>query len=173
MTDTPGDQAADGAADEYDLVYAELFMPAMRLAYRILGDRHAAEDIAAEALARAYASWPKVRRLPHRNAWVLRVATNLAIDRTRRRPLALNLATENEFEEAATVRLALTAALRALPRRQRDTIALYYLGGMSESDVSSALGITASSVRTHVQRGLAGLRRQFDVETGGQGDVLA
>jgi RNA polymerase sigma factor (sigma-70 family) len=154
------------AADDYDLAYAELFLPAMRLAYKILGDRHAAEDVAAEALARAYASWRKVRNLPYRNAWVMRVATNLAIDQTRRRRPIIDSALHAEFEEVTTIRLALAAALRALPRRQREAIALYYLGGMNEGEVSSALGISTSSVRTHVQRGLAALRGQLGVDIG-------
>jgi RNA polymerase sigma-70 factor (ECF subfamily) len=147
--------------DDYDAVYAELFMPAMRLAFRILGDRHAAEDVAAEALARAYASWPKVRDLEYRDAWVLRVATNLAIDVTRRKTPEIAVRSGADFEDVAAARVALSAALRALPPRQRHTISLYYLGDLSDAEVGAALGIAASSVRTHLQRGLSALRQQL------------
>ena len=70
----------------FEAAFDELFPRAVRLANRLLGDRAAAEDVAAEALARAYARWPKVGGLPYRDGWVLKVATNLAIDRLRRRP---------------------------------------------------------------------------------------
>jgi len=50
----------------------------MRIAYRITGSRMEAEDVAAEALARAYASWARIVRLDYRDAWVMRVAANVA-----------------------------------------------------------------------------------------------
>ena len=48
--------------------------------------------------------------------------------------------------------------MAALPQRQREAVALRYLADLEEAEVSRALGISASTVRTHVQRGLAGLR---------------
>ena len=153
--------------DEFSAAYRELFTASMRLAYRITGSREAAEDVAAEALARAYAQWSRIRSMPHRDAWVLRVASNLALDAVRRRrpaeqaqralEQAYGAAAPNAADAVAT-RLALVAALRQLPERQRDSIVLYYLAGLSESEVSASLGIAASSVRTHIQRGLGRLR---------------
>ncbi|HVE98989.1 MAG TPA: sigma-70 family RNA polymerase sigma factor [Mycobacteriales bacterium] len=162
---------AVGGPRAFEEVYPQLFLPAMRLAFRITGDRTLAEDVAAEALARTYASWRKVRALPHLDAWVMRVATNVAIDAVRRRKPAeaarAELASAYErglvgatrFDDAVVTRLALVAALVRLPKRQRDAIVLYYLAGLSDAEVSEALGIAASSVRTHLQRGLAALRR--------------
>ena len=164
----PASACAD-AAEEFAAVYRSLFSPAMRLAYRITGSRETAEDIAAEALARAYAQWSEVRTMPHREAWVMRVASNLSLDAVRRRrpaeqaQRALEHAHRDDVsygggQDLVATRLALVAALRQLPQRQRDTIVLYYLGGLSEAEVSASLGIAASSVRTHLQRGLGRLR---------------
>ena len=162
---------AAGGTRAFEDVYPQLFLPAMRLAYRITGDRTLAEDVAAEALARTYASWRKVRDLPYLDAWVMRVATNVALDAVRRRKPAEAARAELErayergltgattFDDAAVPRLALVAALLRLPKRQRDTIALHYLAGLSDTEVSETLGIAPSSVRTHLQRGLAALRR--------------
>lgn len=155
--------------DEFAAVYRSMFSPAMRVAYRVTGSRDLAEDIAAEALARAYAQWREVRAMPHRNAWVMRVASNLALDAVRRRrpaeqaQRALEHAHRDELsygggQDLIATRLALVAALRQLPARQRDVIVLYYLGGLSEAEVSASLGIATSSVRTHIQRGLGRLR---------------
>ena len=145
----------------FEAAFDELFPRAVRLATRLLGDRAAAEDVAAEALARAYARWPKVGGLPYRDGWVLKVATNLAIDRLRRRPLNLTPPPAEVFEDAVHVRLALTAALLTLAPRQRQAVALRYLGGLSDKEVALALGISLGSVKTHIHRGLNGLRSRL------------
>ncbi|MBV8559832.1 MAG: SigE family RNA polymerase sigma factor, partial [Acidimicrobiia bacterium] len=108
--------ARDGGDESFEAAYRELFPRAATLAYRVLGQRAAAEDVAAEALARTYAHWRRVSGLPHRDAWVLRVATNLAIDAARRHRVPPVLQDGLDVEEAATVRMALVAALESLPR---------------------------------------------------------
>ena len=144
--------------DGFEEAFDELFPRAVRLATRLLGDRAAAEDVAAEAMARAYARWPKVSTLPYRDGWLLKVATNLAIDRLRRRPPEITPAPEGDFEEGVELRLALNAALLTLAPRQRQAVALRYLGGLSDREVALALGISLGSVKTHIHRGLNGLR---------------
>ena len=145
----------DGGFDE---AFDELFPRCVRLATRVLGDRTAAEDVAAEALARAYARWSKVGALPYRDGWVLKVATNLAIDRLRRRRPEVSPVLEPDFEETVELRLALNAALLTLAPRQRQAVTLRYLGGLSDREVALALGISLGSVKTHIHRGLNGLR---------------
>jgi RNA polymerase sigma factor (sigma-70 family) len=149
--------ARDGD-DSFEAAYRELFPRAATLAYRLLGQRAAAEDVAAEALARAYANWRRVSGLPHRDAWVLRVATNLAIDSARRRRIPAELQEPMEVEEAATMRMALLAALESLPRRQRQVVALRYLSGLREDEVATVLGVSTSTASTHLRRGLDALR---------------
>jgi hypothetical protein len=84
----------------------------------------AAEDVAAEALARTCLHWGKVRDLAWRDGWVLRVATNVALDMAKRRRLSIESAAPVDAEEATTLRLALGEALRSLPRRQRTQLAI-------------------------------------------------
>ena len=155
--------------NEFDDAFQALFLAAFRLAARMTGDRAAAEDIAAEALVRAFAQWAKVRELPHRDAWVMRVASNLALDSIRRRAparraverLAPASGAAAESSDETALRLALADALRQLPSRQRDAVVLRYLVGMDDASVAEALGMAGSTVRTHVQRGLAALRRRL------------
>lgn len=146
--------------------FDRLYPLAVRLAARILGDQSAAEDVAAEALARTYARWSKVAALPYREAWVLRVTGNLAIDTIRRRRTFRAPPLHHQFEDGAALRLALASALAKLPNRQRETVVLRYLAGYSEAEVSSALGISPNSVKTHVQRGLRSLRGRLDEQDG-------
>lgn len=151
--------------ESFEAVFDDLFGRARRVAYRILGDRGSAEDVAAEALARAYARWSTVRDLPYRDAWVLRVATNLAIDITRKRRVELVPVPPGDIGDATAIRMALVAALRALPRRQREAIALRYLGGLSEREVADALHVSPGTVKTHLHRGIAALRAQLGADT--------
>jgi RNA polymerase sigma factor (sigma-70 family) len=148
-------------ADGFEEAFDDLFPRAEQLAYRILGNRTAAEDVAAEALARTYLHWRRVRALPHRDGWVLRVATNLAIDDVRRRHPEPDADADAgvDPEEAATVRVALAAALAKLSRRQRTVVTLHYLSGLTEAEVADSLGLSLPTVKTHVRRGMASLRR--------------
>jgi RNA polymerase sigma-70 factor (ECF subfamily) len=149
----------DGDFDDFELSFRRLYPQAARLAYRIVGNRESAEDVAAEACARALARWRHVGRLAHREAWVLRVASNLALDTVKRKaaPSTADVHVP-DAEDSVVVRLALGAALRALPRRQREVIVLRYLVGLPDSEVADALGIAEGTVRTHVRRALSALR---------------
>lgn len=152
--------------DSFQEAFLKLYPIAYRVAGKLLGDHAAAEDCAAEALARTFARWLRVRELPYREAWVLRVASNLAIDMARRRPPVVEAPQPIEVEDATATRLALAAALRALPSRQRDTVVLRYLNDYSEAQVAEALGISSGTVKTHLKRGLEALRGRLGEEFG-------
>lgn len=86
------------------------------------------------------------------------MTTNLAIDTARRKPRGIVANVPPDQAEATVVRIALVAAMRSLPRRQRQAVALRYLTGLPHEEVATALGISASSASTHLKRGLATLR---------------
>lgn len=137
--------------------FAELHRAAYRVAYKLLGDRAEAQDMAQEALARAVARWSKVE--PYAAAWVSRVAGNLAIDRLRsNRRSAPMTVDEGRLDPDGAERLDLQRALLGLPRRQRDVVVLRYLVDLPEQAVAEVLGVSAGSVKTHASRGLAALR---------------
>ena len=143
--------------DRFEQVFARLFDVAMRPALRILRTTPAAEDVAAETLARVYADWRRLAGVPWLEAWTTRVATNLAIDQVRRakRPLpAIDVAASGQLE----VRMDLAAAVARLPRRQREAVSLRYFADLSEQDVAALMDVSVGSVKTHVHRGLASIR---------------
>lgn len=142
----------------FEAAFDGLFERAGRLATRLLGDRTAGEDIAAEALARAWLHWRRVGDLPHREAWVLRVATNLALDALRRRPGLLAVGLGPDTADQVAVRLALAAALRSLPKRQREVVVLRHLADLPEAEVARVLRLRPGTVGTHLHRGMATLR---------------
>lgn len=149
-------------------VFPDLFVRARTLALRILGDVGDAEDAAAEAMARCLRQWRQVGELPYRDAWVLRVTANVAIDVARRRsrsPVAYAAEVPDAVGasdvENAMLRSALVSALYRLPRRQREAIVLVHLVGLSPTEVAASMRVSQSSVATHVRRGLASLRDQL------------
>jgi RNA polymerase sigma-70 factor (sigma-E family) len=144
---------------EFEEAFRELYPRAFGLAYRMLGNRAAAEDVAADAMAKALVRWNRLDR-DRVAGWVLRVAANGAIDVLRRKGRTL-VAGVIDLEDSTTLRLALAEALRKLPRRQREAVALRYLSDLSEADTAQALGISTGSVKTHVHRGLATLRDEL------------
>jgi RNA polymerase sigma-70 factor (sigma-E family) len=141
----------------FDEAFVTVHHAAYRVAYKLLGDRVEAEDIAQESLARALVRWHKIE--PYAVPWVSRVAANLAIDKARKDRRATGTTTERgRLDPDAAERIDLVRALRSLPRRQRDVVLLRYLLDQSEEHVAEALGVSVGSVKTHASRGLAALR---------------
>jgi RNA polymerase sigma factor (sigma-70 family) len=144
--------------DGYDEQFDGLARIAYRVAYRVLGDREDACDVAQEALARAYPRWRKIEA--YAEPWVARVAANLAVGqvRRRRRRGPLPESATDDLEPAAVERLELVRELQRLPRRQREVIALRFLADLTETQVATALGCSLGSVKKHSNRGLSTLR---------------
>ncbi|HEY8458067.1 MAG TPA: sigma-70 family RNA polymerase sigma factor [Actinopolymorphaceae bacterium] len=172
----------EGDIQAFTKAFQDLFPRARRVAWRILADLASAEDVAAETMARAYAAWSRIGASDtYRTGWVLRVATNLALDAVRRRAstamesaaiveLRASADTDDEPDLVAT-RIVLVDAMRSLPSRQRESIALRYLAGMSQAETAQALGISVGSVAQHVHRGLASLRSQLEDLAGKEPDI--
>jgi RNA polymerase sigma factor (sigma-70 family) len=161
--------------DGFDQAFRDLLPLVRRLTWRILGDDASAEDATAEAFIRALTRWPKVRSLPHRDAWIMRVATNVALDalRKRRREAGVVLPDEPPWEGAdAAVRLDVGAALAALPRRQREAVVLRHVAGLSEVETAAAMGVSVNTVKTHSARGLGALRADLGREIEENTDAL-
>ena len=152
----------------FEDAFPRLYADAYRVAFRLLGERSEAEDVAQEACARAYSRWSSVH--DYAEPWCVRVAGNLALDALRARTRAVRrqerLVTAQTTgagggrsgEVGADERLDLYAALAELPKRQREAVVLRYLGDQSEQDTAALLGLSVGSVKTHASRGLARLR---------------
>jgi RNA polymerase sigma factor (sigma-70 family) len=156
----------------YDVFFRRVMPRALGAAVRLLGDRTLAEDVAVEALGRAYARWDTISTLTYRDAWALRVVSNISYDELRRQRRlrgALDAAAfpqpSSDPVETATLRLTFVPALRKLSRRQRETIILIYIAGLSRETVAELLGCSAESIKTYRRRGLARLRSDLGAMT--------
>jgi RNA polymerase sigma factor (sigma-70 family) len=137
----------------FEEAFRELFVLAHRVARRILADPDRAEDIAAEALSRAYAHWDAIGDQPYREAWLVRVTTNLALNAVRRRPPRLPREVVLSEEDAAVNHLLLVEALGTLSARQREVLVLRHLAGLTEVEIADHLGLGLGTVKTHLRRG--------------------
>jgi RNA polymerase sigma-70 factor (sigma-E family) len=154
----------------FEIAFDDLYRLAYRVAFRILGDRPDAEDVAQEALARAALRWSGLHDRPE--GWVSRVASNLAIDRYRRRRRQPQVPSGpvGIVDEQMDERGDLVAALRKLPRRQREVVVLRYLADLSEADVALSLGCSIGTVKSNGARGLSALRGHLGGRKNTDGD---
>ena len=148
--------------------------PAMvRLAYALTGDQGHAEDVAQAAFARAYASWPKVRRTGNPEAYVRRIVVNENRNRFRKQRVAERLTdsppesgsadTTSQYDE----RSVLIAALQRLGPRQRAVVVLRYWLGLTEAETAAELNCSIGTIKSQASRALASLRESAELVDGG------
>jgi RNA polymerase sigma-70 factor (sigma-E family) len=134
----------------------------VRLGYGLTGDRQLGEDLAQTALARAYASWPRVRRASDPDAYVRKIMVNANHGRFRKHRVPERL-TDRPPDTAladpvSDDRSTLIAALMTLPYGQRAVVVLRYWMDMTESETAAALGCSVGNVKSQASRALAKLR---------------
>jgi RNA polymerase sigma factor (sigma-70 family) len=134
----------------------------------IVGDHDAAQELVAEAFARAYASWRTVSRHPAPAAWVVRTALNTNISWWRRRRQEVLVADPGVIADLPGAEGAdgafeprIKAALMRLPARQRQVVALRLLLDMDTRRTADALGISPNTVMAHMGQALAALRHDL------------
>lgn len=140
----------------------------VRLARLFVDDRDAAEDIVQEAFLRLARTAGRIDSTERAPAYLRSIVLNLARDHNRRGLVSLRhqQAAGRDVDVAADAgdqlvrsdeQRAVIDAVRDLPRRQRDCITLRYFEELSIDGIALTLGISANSVKTHLQRGLAAL----------------
>jgi RNA polymerase sigma-70 factor (sigma-E family) len=139
-------------------------------AYLLCGDWHLAHDLVQDTLAKAYQHWSRVRQADSPDAYVRRILLNEMRGRWRRRertaavsrfPEGCEPVTPDAADDVAR-RAGLLQALRTLPLRQRATIILRYLEGMSERETAAVLGCSEGTVKSQSARALGTLRNYLD-----------
>jgi RNA polymerase sigma-70 factor, ECF subfamily len=126
--------------------------------YGVCGDLVEAEEVVAEAFARAVQHQRAFVRLDNPEAWLRTVAVNVSRSRFRRRLRVVR--SEREVVHHPDLdddRLALMAALRQLPAAQREAIALHYLADLPIHEVATATDSPVGTVKARLSRGRAAL----------------
>ena len=160
----------------------ELSDQVYRVARRLVGSREEAEDLMQEAYARAFRSWRQYQPGTNLRAWLLRILTNLNIDRGRRaqrapdtqpleegdyflyNKLEASVPEENPDEERVIERLSqdsVVDALSEVPHDFRDVVVLVDIGEFSYADAAQILDIPVGTVMSRLHRGRRILKRNL------------
>jgi RNA polymerase sigma-70 factor (sigma-E family) len=155
-----------GTELEFREFYAGQYGRLYWLGYLLTGDRAQAEDLAQEALVRAWWTWARVRTLDRPEAYVRKVLVNRHRSLLRRALLEARHARRTRPEEAYLPAggedgLVLWAAVQRLSPRQRAVLVLRYHEDLSEAEVARLLRLPLGTVKTLTRRGLAKLRAEL------------
>ena len=164
----------------------ELADQVYRVARRLVGSREEAEDLVQETYARAFRSWRSFTPGTNMRAWLLRILTNLNVDRGRRvqrapqmqpleesdyylaNKLASSAGEEVLEQDQVVERLSQDAVVHALADIQpqfRDVVVLVDIGDFSYADAAEILDIPMGTVMSRLHRGRRALKQRLAEET--------
>lgn len=185
MSENTGDTARRVAAEargrvRFEEEALELADQVYQVARHIAGSREEAEDLVQETYARAFRSWRSYEPGTNLRAWLLRILTNLNIDRARKRqrqpeqqPLEENdyylynrlessSPNGNDDEERLLSRLSqgsVVSALAEVPHDFRDVLVLVDIGEFSYQEAAQILDVPVGTVMSRLHRGRRALKR--------------
>lgn len=152
-----------------------------QLCYRMLGNRHEAEDMAQEAFIRAYVNIASFNINLKFSTWLYRIATNLCIDRIRKKKpdfyldaevsgtdgltmysqIPSDTALPEEEVESMELQDIIQREISQLPEKYRSVIVLKYIEELSLNEISEILDMPLGTVKTRIHRGREALRQQL------------
>lgn len=174
-------QVLKGDRNAYEDI-VELFKDKVfQICYRMLGNRHDAEEIAQEAFIRAYLNIQSFKQEHKFSTWLYRIATNLCIDRLRRKKPDYYLDAEVSGTDGLTLYSQIPSkdrlpdvevenmelqeniqqAIYRLPEKYRSVIILKYVEDLSLNEISEIMNLPLGTVKTRIHRGREALRKQL------------
>ncbi|ASS94445.1 MULTISPECIES: RNA polymerase sigma factor SigW [Bacillales] len=152
-----------------------------QICFRMLGNRQEAEDLAQEAFVRAYVNIRSFNIQMKFSTWLYRIATNLCIDRLRKKKpdyyldaevagteglnmysqIASDMAKPEEEVESLELQETIQVEIMKLPEKYRSVIVLKYIEELSLKEISEILDLPVGTVKTRIHRGREALRKQL------------
>jgi RNA polymerase sigma-70 factor (ECF subfamily) len=181
--------ARGGSAEAVEALIERHWNQAHRIAYGILGDAHAAEDVTQEAMLSVLGSIGRFDPYRPFNPWLHRIVSNRALDWARARARQAEVSFDppraddgsGRFDEGEVAEMvptaedpaqvvgldpALEAALAALSLEHRAVIVLRFVAGYGPKETGRVLGIPTGTVGSRLRRALDQLRIELEVENG-------
>lgn len=164
---------------ELAALFYEHYDPMRRLAYVMIGDGDAAEEIVMEAFAKALSRWKSFRTVDWPPAYLRQMVVNACRSRMRRKAIENRVNSfvhhrdeqrEKTFDvEDHGLGLDVWAAVRSLPDRQRTCVVLRYLEGLTEPEIAQTLDVPLGTVKSQLSRARGRLAERLgpDFMTGG------
>jgi RNA polymerase sigma-70 factor (sigma-E family) len=139
-------------------LYRDRYEPMVRLAYLMVGDRSAAEELVQDAFVNVHRSWTKVTNPP---AYLRAAVVNACHSWGRRRTLELHRRPA-PADPAELVADEIWDALQVLPMRQRAAVVLRFYEDLPDARIAELLGCREATVRTAIHRALERLRKEIE-----------
>jgi RNA polymerase sigma-70 factor (ECF subfamily) len=160
---TSGDAAPPRRA-VLEEVYRHDYRRLVAMAYGLSGSRAAAEELVQEAFLAAHRRWDEIGAYDEPAAWLRRVVVNRAVSVVRRRVaegLALaRLGARRQLPEVLPEQdEEVWRAVRVLPRRQAQVVALHYVDDMAVAEIATVLGCAEGTVKAHLHQARRSLAR--------------
>jgi RNA polymerase sigma-70 factor (sigma-E family) len=162
------DRPAWGADQAIEQLYAAHWRQLVRLSVLLVRDVGTAEEIVQDAFVAAHGRWSRLRDPDRALAYLRQAVVNRSRSALRHRAVverhvareraAADAPSPDDGALASERREAVLDAMRALPQRQREVLALRYYLDLSEAEIAEALGISRGAVKSHASRGSAALR---------------
>jgi RNA polymerase sigma-70 factor (ECF subfamily) len=159
-----------GSEADFERLYRKTYRQILGTLITLLGDRSAAEDCAQDTFERAYKNWRSWRPDAPVEAWLHRIAINVAVSHRRHSRLReagevikrLGRPTTPPDPASVAESSDLINAIRRLPTKQAAALALRHYHGYSNREIAAALGVPEQTVASR----LAAARRQLQVTLG-------
>jgi RNA polymerase sigma-70 factor, ECF subfamily len=164
-----------GVKEDFDRLYQATYQRVFATLMMILRNPAAAEDAAQEAYLRAFRDWKRWKQQAPAEAWIYRIALNVAFSHRRREQLhdvgdvIRRLGRPREHDPTESAQPDLIRELRALPAKQSVALVLRYVHGLTNREIAVAIGVPERTVASRLAAGKARLRGRLEVEVGTSG----
>lgn len=154
--------------EPFEIFYRREYDRAVRLAVVLSGSRWGAEDLAQEAFMEAHRRWEEIGRYENPGGWLRRVIANRSVSGYRRRVaegravIKLLVRAQKALPPLEPRSEEVWEAVRQLPTRQAQVVALTYMEDLSLKQVADILDISVPTAGTHLQRGKKTLSQLLD-----------
>jgi RNA polymerase sigma-70 factor (ECF subfamily) len=161
---------AVGSSETFEEFYEREYRSVVGLAYALSGSRSGAEDLAQEAFLVAHNDWDRVGTYDRPDVWVRRVVANLSVSVFRRSMVEAKALARIAFgntpalPELSADDAEFWRAVRSLPRRQAQVIALHYLEDRPVAEVAEIIGTAEGTVKKHLYDGRQALASRLTLE---------
>jgi RNA polymerase sigma-70 factor (sigma-E family) len=167
---TVTDRPAWTADEALERLYAAHWRQLVRLSVLLVRDVGTAEEVVQDAFVAVHARWSRLREPDRALSYLRQAVVNRSRSALRHRAVVARHAATTRIWDASDPtretdrREAVLEAMRALPDRQREVLALRYYLDLSEAQIAETLGISRGAVKSHASRGAAALRSLLEEE---------